>query len=169
MEGHTVQWARAEPGCYLFTFSGRPHLTTKKTHTQTQIKNKDRKKQNKKRKKELNQNYQHKTWIATFSMKSKDTVAMCFLSAVTALAVIALVWASIKAVLHGAHNCSFKHEQSCAFPLKPPFHLQPFPMSHVSICPSKEVVARWLSLRKTQLEIPSQLLTSDFTFCFKEI
>lgn len=54
----------------------------------------------------------------------------------------------------------------CTFPFKPSSHLQPFPMSHVSICPLKEVVARWPSLRKTQLEIPSQLLSRDFTFCF---
>lgn len=48
---------------------------------------------------------------------------------------------------------------------RPCSHLQPFPMSQISIRPSKEVVARLPSLRKTQLEIPSQLLTSDFTSC----
>jgi len=37
-------------------------------------------------------------------------------------------------------------------------------MSQTSIRPSKEVEAR-LSFRKTQLEMPSQLLTNDFTSC----
>lgn len=48
---------------------------------------------------------------------------------------------------------------------QPASHLQPFPISQVSIRPSKEVVAILPSLRKTQLEMPSQLLTSDFTSC----
>lgn len=44
----------------------------------------------------------------TLSMESRDTVARCCLSAVMSLAVIALVWASIRAVLQGAQVSSFK-------------------------------------------------------------
>lgn len=56
-------------------------------------------------------------------------------------------------------------EVFCKFSSRPSSHLQPFSMSQISIRPSKEVVARRPSLRKTQLEMPSQLLTSDFTSC----
>lgn len=49
--------------------------------------------------------------------------------------------------------------------VSPSPHLQPFTVSHISIRPSKEVVTRRPSFRKTQLEMPSQLLTSDFTCC----
>lgn len=44
----------------------------------------------------------------TLSMESRETVARCCLSAETSLAVIALVWASIRAVLQGAQVTSFK-------------------------------------------------------------
>lgn len=44
-------------------------------------------------------------------------------------------------------------------------HLHPFSISHNSICPSKEVAASCPSTRKTQLEMPSQLLSSDLTSC----
>lgn len=41
-------------------------------------------------------------------MESRDTVAMCFLSAVVSLAVMALVWASITAVLQKSAS-EFSH------------------------------------------------------------
>ncbi|TNN54775.1 hypothetical protein EYF80_034981 [Liparis tanakae] len=44
-------------------------------------------------------------------------------------------------------------------------HLQPLATSQTSMRPSKDVVARRPSFRNTQLEMPSQLLTSDFTSC----
>lgn len=56
-------------------------------------------------------------------------------------------------------------EVVCTVSFQPSSHLQPFSMSQISIRPSKEVVARRPSLRNTQLEMPSQLLTSDFTSC----
>lgn len=114
----------------------------------------------------------------TFSMESRDTVARCFLSAVVSLAVMALVWASITAVLqkstsefiHTSLTCGWtwtfiQSEAFCKTFSRPCSHLQPFPMSQISIRPSKDVVTRCPSLRKRQLEIPSQLLTSDFTSC----
>lgn len=137
VEGHTVQWARAEPGCYLITFAGGPHLITQNKKQKTKKQNHNRKKI-----KSL-KNHQRKMRTPTFSVESRDTVAMCLPSAATALAVIALAWASMRAVLKWGtwrfiQNINWADNEE-----KKTFSLQSHPLtcSH-SQCPTF-LYARW--------------------------
>lgn len=166
VKGHTVQRARTEERHYLLTFNRRPHLKkyakTPLWHVNIEWNIQKKSHHEKKWKCVLcKTNFQRGVQRHSGKMLPICSEAICCNCICVPIDHIC----PTKRYNGELSYCHTKNPTMWMVILQPSSHLQPFSRSQISICPSKEVVARRPSFRNTQLEIPSQLLTSNFTSC----